>query len=229
MRPIKSLRKKDEVRTQRKAEKQMNDAAPSFARKINEHQIKKFSEDLRAAKTKNRPMLIDLSKGNECKPIVTQDITIRENRHSIQKDHDCCCHSKRKRQDEMGYADVGIDIPCKIIFACLIVSEAVKVDALDNERCVTEDDNQECSQSLPPENPCINTGFSYTGKHIISEWNFPESYSDDYDIDGENFRKVCIDFVGKLSITENEISEIEIQTRGQIQMCRSNSIQVWAN
>ena len=71
MRPIKSLRKKDEVRTQRKAEKQMNDAAPSFARKINEHQIKKFSEDLRAAKTKNRPMLIDLSKGNECKPIVT--------------------------------------------------------------------------------------------------------------------------------------------------------------
>ena len=228
MRPIKSLRKK-EVRTKRKVEKQMNDAAPSFARNINEHQIKQFSEDLGAAKTKNRPMLIDLSKGNECKPIVTQDITLRENRHSVQKDHDCCCHSKRKRQDEMGNADVGIDIPCKIIFACLIVSEADKVDASDNERCVTEDDIQECSQSLPPENPCINTGFSYTGKHIISEWNFPQSCSDDYDIDGENFRKVCFDFVGKLSITENEISEIEIQTRGQIQMCRSNSIQVWGN
>ena len=72
MMPIKSLRKKDEVRTQRKVEKQMYDAAPSFSRKINEHQIKQFSEDLRAAKTKNRPMLIDLSKGNECKPRETK-------------------------------------------------------------------------------------------------------------------------------------------------------------
>ena len=46
-------RKKNEVRTQRKVEKQMYDAAPSFARKINEHQIKQFSQDLKAAKTKN--------------------------------------------------------------------------------------------------------------------------------------------------------------------------------
>ena len=71
-------RKINEVRILRKVEKQMYDAAPSFARKINEHQIKQFSEDLKAAKRKNQPMLIDLLEGNECKPIVTQDITLRE-------------------------------------------------------------------------------------------------------------------------------------------------------
>ena len=98
---------------------------------------------------------------------------------------------------------------------CLSHCEAVQVDAPDSERSVTEDDNQECVQSLPPENPCINTSFSYIEKHIISDWNFPESYSDDYDLNEENFRKVCTDFVEKLSITETEISEIEIQTRGQ--------------
>ena len=46
-------KKKNAVRTQRKVEKQMYNAAPSFARKINEHQMKQFSEDLKAAKTKN--------------------------------------------------------------------------------------------------------------------------------------------------------------------------------
>lgn len=222
-------RKKNVVRTQRKVEKQMYDAAPSFARKINEHQIKQFSEDLKAAKTKNRPMLIDLLEGNECKPIVTQDITLRENRDNILKDHDYCCHSNGKRQNEMGHADSGIDIPCKIIKMesviepldanfdnrfCLSHCEAVQVDA-DSERSVTEDDDQEYTQSLPPEKPCINTSFSYTEKHAISEWTFTESFPDDYDLNEENFRKVCTDFVGKLSITETEISEIEIQTRGQ--------------
>ena len=99
---------------------------------------------------------------------------------------------------------------------CLSHCEAVQVDAPDSERCVTEDDNHKCAQSLPPQNSCINTSFSYIEKHINSEWNFPEYYSDDYDINKENdFRKVCTDFVGKLSIPENEISEIEIQTRGQ--------------
>ena len=93
--------------------------------------------------------------------------------------------------------------------------EAVQVDAPDSERSVTEDDNQECAQSLPPENPCINTCFSYIEKHIISEWTFLESFSDDYNLNEGNFRKVCTDFVGKLNITETEISEIEIQTRGQ--------------
>ena len=196
-------------------------AAPSFAKKINEHQIKQFSEDLKAAKTKKRPMLIDLLEGNECKPIVTQDITLRENRDNIQKDHDCCCHSKRKRQDKMGGADGGIDIRCKIIKMesviepldtnfdnrfCLSHCEAVQVDARDSERCVTEDDNQECTQPLPPQNSCINNNFSYIEKHIISEWNFPESYSDNYDINEEHFRKVRSDFVGKRSITDNEIS-----------------------
>ena len=97
-------RKKNEVRTLRKVEKQVYDAAPSFARKINKHQIKQFSEDLKAAKTKNRPMLIDLLEGNECKPIVTQDITLRENRNNILKDHNYCCHSNRKRQDDLGDA-----------------------------------------------------------------------------------------------------------------------------
>ena len=98
----------------------------------------------------------------------------------------------------MGDADVGIDIPCKIIFACLIVSEAAQVDAPDNKGCVTEDDNQECSQSLPPESPCINTSFSYIGKHIISEWNFPESYSDDYDINGENSERCALTLLENL-------------------------------
>ena len=59
-----------------------------------------------------------------------------------------------------------------------------------------------------PRNPCINTSFSHIEKHLISEWNFLESYSDDYDINEENFRKVCTDFVGKLSITGNEMAEI---------------------
>ena len=36
-------------------------------------------------------MLIDLLEGNECKPIVTQDIALRENGDNIQKDHDYCC------------------------------------------------------------------------------------------------------------------------------------------
>ena len=86
----------------------MYDAVPSFARKINEHQIKQFSEDLKAAKTKNRPMLIDLLEGNECKPIVTQDITLRENRDNILKDHDYCCHSNRKRQMKWGMHIVAL-------------------------------------------------------------------------------------------------------------------------
>ena len=142
MRPVKRGKKK-EVRTKRKLEKQMYDAAPSFARKINEHQIKQFSEDLKATKTKNRPMLIDLLEGNECKPIVTQDITLRENRDNILKDHDYCCHSNGKRQNKMWNADSGIDIPCKIIKMesviepldtkfdnrfCLSLCEAVQVD-----------------------------------------------------------------------------------------------------
>ena len=126
-------------------------------------------------------------------------------------------------EDEMGDADGGIDIPCKIIKKESIIEpldtnfddrfwlshcEAVQVDVPDSEPCVTEDDDQECAQSLPPENPCINTSFSHIEKHLISEWNFPESYSDDYDISEENFRKVCTDFVGKLSITGNEMAEI---------------------
>ena len=88
---IDKKRKKNKLRTQRKVEKQMYVAAPSFARKINEHQIKQFSEDLKVAKTKNRRMLIDVLEGNECKPIVTQDIALRENGDNIQKDHDYCC------------------------------------------------------------------------------------------------------------------------------------------
>ena len=62
----------------------------------------------------------------------------------------------------------------------------------------------------------LKTSFVYSNlfslanikKHLISEWNFPKSYSDDYDVNEENFRKVCTDFVGKHSITGNEIAEI---------------------
>ena len=150
-------RKKNVVRTQRKVEKQMYDAAPSFARKVNE-----FSEDLKAAKTKNRPMLIDLLEGNECKPIVTQDITLRENRDNILKDHDYCCHSNGKHQNEMGVADSGIGIPCKISKMesviepldtnfdnrfCLSHCEAVQADAPDSERSVTSS----CMGSFRPD------------------------------------------------------------------------------
>ena len=150
-------RKKNEVRTRRKVEKQMYDAAPSFARKINEDQIKQFFEDLKAAKTKNRPMLIDFLEGNECKLIVTQDITPRENGDNVLKDHDYCCHSHGKRQNETGDADSGIELPCKIIKMESAIEpldtnfdnrfflshcEAVQVDAPDSERYVTEDDNQ---------------------------------------------------------------------------------------
>ena len=100
-------------------------------------------------------------------------------------------------------ADSGIDIPCKIIKLesviepldknfenrfCLSHCEAVQVDAPDRERSVTEDDNQEYTQSLPPENPCTNISFSYIEKHIISEWTFSESFPADYDLNEENFR-----------------------------------------
>ena len=37
---------------------------------------------------------------------------------------------------------------------CLSHCEAVQIDAPDSERSVTEDDNQECAESLPPENAC---------------------------------------------------------------------------
>ena len=202
-------KKKNAVRTHRKMEKQMYDAAPSFARKINEHQMKQFSVDLKAAKTKNRPMLIDLLEGNECKPIVTQDITLMENWDNILKDHDYCCHSNGKRQNEMESIIEPLDAKFDNRF-CLSHCEAVEVDAPDSERFVTEGDNQEYTQSLPPENQSIYTSLSYIEKHTISEWTFPESFPDDYDLNEENFRKVCTDFVGKLSITETEISEIEV-------------------
>ena len=124
-------------------------------------------------------MLIDLLEGNECKPIVTQDITLRENRDIILKDHDYCCHSNGKRQNEMGHADSGIDIPCKIIKMesviepldanfdnrfCLSHCEAVQVDAPDSERSVTEDDNQEYTQSLSAREPVYKHQFWSPGK-----------------------------------------------------------------
>ena len=77
-------------------------------------------------------------------------------------------------EDEMGDADGGIDIPCKIIKKESIIEpldtnfdnrfwlsdcEAVQVDVPDSERCVTEDDNQECAQSLLPEKPVYKHKF----------------------------------------------------------------------
>lgn len=52
--------------------------------------------------------------------------------------------------------------------------------------------------------------FFYIEKYIIFEWIFFEFFFDDYDLNEENFRKVCVDFVGKFSIIEIEIFEIEI-------------------
>ena len=37
---------------------------------------------------------------------------------------------------------------------CLSHCEAVQIDAPDSDRSVTEEDNQECAESLPPENAC---------------------------------------------------------------------------
>ena len=77
-------------------------------------------------------------------------------------------------EDEMEDADGGIDIPCKIIKKESIIEpldtnfdnrfwlshcEAVQVDVPDSERCVTEDDNQECAQSLLPEKPVYKHEF----------------------------------------------------------------------
>ena len=72
-------------------------------------------------------MLTDLLEGNECKPIVTQHITLRENREKILKDHDYCCHSNGKRQNEMGYADSGIDIPSKLIKWKALLSPSIQI------------------------------------------------------------------------------------------------------
>ena len=76
-------------------------------------------------------MLIDLLKGNECKPIVTQDITLREIRDNILKHHDYCCHSNRKRQDDLGDADSGIDIPCKSLKWKALLSHSIKILTFD--------------------------------------------------------------------------------------------------
>ena len=67
-----------------------------------------------------------------------------------------------------------------------------------SERSVIEDDNQECKQSLPPGNPCINTSFSYIEKHIVSEWTFPEFFSDDYDLNEENFKRCALTLLENL-------------------------------
>ena len=126
-------------------------------------------------------------------------------------------------EDEMGDADGGIDIPCKIIkkkallshsiqiltidFGCLIVKLS-KLMFLTVSDVLLKMTTKNAHNPFCPRNLCINTSFSHIEKHLISEWNFPESYSDDYDINEENFRKVCTDFVGKLSITGNEMAEI---------------------
>ena len=125
-------------------------------------------------------------------------------------------------EDEMGDADGGIDIPCKIIEKKSIIEpldtnfdnrfwlshcEAVQVDVPDSD-VLLKMTTKNAHNPFCPRNLCINTSFSHIEKHLISEWNFPESYSDDYDINEENFRKVCTDFVGKLSITGNEMAEI---------------------
>ena len=67
----------------------------------------------------------------------------------------------------------------------------------------------------PSEDPCITNFSTASGKHVISEWNFSDYYSDNHDTNGNDFKKQCTDFIEKVTITGDEISEIEIQTRGQ--------------
>ena len=94
-----------------------------------------------------------------------------------------------------------------IDFGCLIVKLS-KLMFLTVSDVLLKMTTKNAHNLFCPRNLCINTSFSHIEKHLISEWNFPESYSDDYDINEENFRKVCTDFVGKLSITGNEMAEI---------------------
>ena len=94
-----------------------------------------------------------------------------------------------------------------IDFGCLIVKLS-KLMFLTVSDVLLKMTTKNAHNPFCPRNLCINTSFSHIEKHLISEWNFLESYSDDYDINEENFRKVCTDFVGKLSITGNEMAEI---------------------
>ena len=94
-----------------------------------------------------------------------------------------------------------------IDFGCLIVKLS-KLMFLTVSDVLLKMTTKNAHNPFCPRNLCINTSFSHIEKHLISEWNFPESYSGDYDINEENFRKVCTDFVGKLSITGNEMAEI---------------------
>ena len=94
-----------------------------------------------------------------------------------------------------------------IDFGCLIVKLS-KLMFLTVSDVLLKMTTKNAHNPFCPRNLCINTSFSHIEKHLISEWNFPESYSDDYDINEENLRKVCTDFVGKLSITGNEMAEI---------------------
>ena len=94
-----------------------------------------------------------------------------------------------------------------IDFGCLIVKLS-KLMFLTVSDVLLKMTTKNAHNPFYPRNLCINTSFSHIEKHLISGWNFPESYSDDYDINEENFRKVCTDFVGKLSITGNEMAEI---------------------
>ena len=99
---------------------------------------------------------------------------------------------------------------------CLSHSEIVPVPMAMTGK-VVEDETANgivTDEPLPSVDP-INKMSNASDRHIISKWDNVGSYSDDYDINQDYFKKVCTDFVDNLTITDSEIADIEIQRRGQ--------------
>ena len=96
-----------------------------------------------------------------------------------------------------------------IDFGCLIVKLS-KLMFLTVSDVLLKMTTKNAHNPFCPRNLCINTSFSHIEKHLISEWNFPESYSDDYDLNGENFRKVCTE--EGCNCTFDSFSELELHT-----------------
>ena len=221
-------------RAQRKADKQSFEAAPSFSRNVTKTQIERLCKDLETTRGK-RPMIIDLLKGNNYQPSITEEMKAKEARTHVRMDHDYCSSGKRKYpvEDEVT-ADSGFQLPGKklrddtytpldfnfgrdfCLSHCETIQEeeppckTVQQEVTDNfSEFGIENEPKESEQDIP----LIET--LDIEKHILASKGIQDSCSDDYDLNCEQFKGICSSYMGSLSITDKEISEIEKQTRGQ--------------
>jgi len=174
-------------------------------------------------------MIIDLLEGNQYKPIITTETTIRNQRDHINMDHDYCVNSKKKYEQEQSMPNeietqntkkIKIDCilqPLVTNFDCnffLSHCETVQVPFTATENVEENASDTENTDQSPSLETTIDRT-DYSKRQMISTWISDESYSDELDINEKQFIKTCSDFIDNLSITENEVNEIETLTRGQ--------------